>query len=118
VSRLPTAINFGILAEPADAPPVLFYTMRAPCACGRSLQDCTYTFFPSTVYIHGTCEACGPQAAIFAPHMKGVQEPMSECVAKVMTQAVERIARAYGANPETILNEFFTYLADIERAAS
>ncbi len=65
-------INFGNLAmaggfDPLDPPPVVFHVIRVPCACGRSLDEVVYTFFPSAVFVSGECVACGRQTAVFAP---------------------------------------------------
>ena len=102
------------LAGPVDAPPVVFHTIRVPCACGRSLtpDKNTFTFFPSAVFVHGECEACGPQSAIFAPHMKNVGEKMPEAIARHLQRLTRDLARTYGADVSTVLNEFLNYLAD------
>lgn len=110
-----SALIFNIdLAGPVDAPPVLFHAMRAPCACGRALVDNTYTFFPSAVFVHGTCSTCGPQTAIFAPEMRGVGEPLSANIARTMARLTSDLARTYGASPQDVLAEFLQYLADID----
>ena len=99
------------LAGPVDPPPVLFHTMRVPCACGRALRDAVYTFFPGSVFAHGVCEACGPRTAIFAPHMKDAREPLPVAVTRSLSRVTQALAREYGADPQTILAEFLNYLA-------
>lgn len=121
VDRSPSAnaLIFNIdTAAPVDAPPVLFYSMRAPCACGRALADCTYTFFPSSVFVHGTCQVCGAQTAIFAPEMKGQQEPLSSVIAKRMARLTAEMVRVYGEDVDTIISEFLNYLAAASHAES
>lgn len=100
------------LAGPVDTPPVLFHAIRVPCACGRSLTNNTFTFFPSAVFVHGECETCGPQSAIFAPHIKEVKEPMPNVIAKQLARLTADLSRTYGSDPRTVLNEFLNYLAD------
>lgn len=111
---LDAAGNFVFNPDPVDAPPVLFHAIRVPCACGRALADCTYTFFPSSVFVHGVCQECGPQSAIFAPEMKGQQEPMPGVIARRMARLTAELARTYGEDPQTVLAELFTYLAHAE----
>lgn len=104
------------LAGPVDPPPVLFHAMRAPCACGRSLADLTYTFFPSAVFVHGTCPECGPQTAIFAPHMRGVGESLPAAIARTMARLTADLARSHGEDPRQVLAAFLDYLATAEEA--
>lgn len=106
------------LAGPVDPPPVLFYAMRVPCACGRSLAECHYTFFPGSVFVHGVCEACGPRTAIFAPEMKDARDPLPAAVAKALTRATTSIARECGCSPDMVLAAFLDYLALQEREAA
>jgi hypothetical protein len=111
-----TALDFGDLdmAEPADAPPVLFHAIRSPCSCGRSLDEPTYTFFPSAVFVRGVCRVCGPQTAIFAPHMKGVREELGSVVARSLARLTKDLMRSFGESPEAVLAEFLNYLATAE----
>lgn len=102
------------LAEPVDPPPVLFHAIRTPCACGRSLTDPLYTFFPSAVFVHGQCEKCGAQSAIFAPHMKGAMEPMPAYLARTLQHLVQDVGRAYGEHPSTVLAQFLDFLVKAE----
>lgn len=113
------ALIFNIdLAGPVDAPPVVFHSVRVPCACGRALVDGTYTFFPGSVFVHGICKACGPQTAIFAPHMKGVGETLPENVARTLARLTADLARSYGTNPQAVLAEFLDYLAQQDAAGT
>lgn len=106
---------FDVDHQPVDAPPVLFHAVRVPCSCGRSLADCTYTFFPSSVFVHGVCAECGPRAAIFAPHLEKTQmEPMGERIARQMKRLLTDMAQAYGADSRDIINEFVAYLAEAD----
>lgn len=106
------------LAGPIDRVPVLFYAIRSPCACGRSLDECVYTFFPTAVFVHGVCRECGPQSAIFAPTAtRCPEEPLPAAIARMMEDLTRHLARAYGANPAIVLDEFLNYLAAIDDAA-
>lgn len=101
------------LAGPVDPPPVLFFEMRAPCACGRALIDKVYTPFPSAVFVHGTCPECGPQTAIFAPHMRGVGESLPAAIARTMARLTADLARSHGEDPRSVLAAFLDYLASV-----
>lgn len=110
-SPLASALIFNIdTAAPVDAPPVLFHVIRVPCSCGRSLQDNAFTFFPGSVFVHGTCESCGPQTAIFAPHMKDAQERLPTAIARTMARLTTEMAKQYGEDPQTVIAEFLSYL--------
>lgn len=116
VDRSPTAnaLIFNIdTAAPVDAPPVLFHAMRAPCACGRALTNNTYTFFPSSVFVHGECSACGPQSAIFAPHMEGKGERLPEAIARTLARLTKDLARTHGESVDVVLAEVLNYLASV-----
>lgn len=63
-------------AEMPPGPPLFFERLRAPCACGRTFAPVRYTFFSSTLYMEGDCNACGRVLAIFAPPMECVQLPI------------------------------------------
>lgn len=114
------ALNFGRLdlAEPIDQPPLVWHVIRVPCACGRSLDEPVYTFFPSSVFVHGVCPACGPQSAIFAPHMKGQGEKLPERIASTLQRLTQDLARIYGATPASVAAEVLEFFAAREQAAS
>ena len=101
--------------EPVEPPPVLFHAIRVPCACGRALSDCLYTFFPSSIFVHGVCVVCGPRSAIFAPHLERTAlEPMSERVKRSMRRLLVDLARVYGTNEQMVIDEFLTFIANAE----
>lgn len=107
---------FNVDLEPTADPPVVFFTMRAPCACGRPLAECAYTFFPGSVFIHGTCQECGPQTAIFAPHMREAGEPLPAAIARTMARLTADLARTHGEDPRVVMEAFLTYLAEASAA--
>ncbi len=111
-------LDFGRtdLADRIDPPPVLFHAIRVPCACGRSLDTPTYTFFPSAVFAHGVCPVCGPQTAIFAPHMKGMEEGMPEYLGRTLKLLVSDVARTFKQSPDEVLAEFMEFLVQTETA--
>ncbi len=111
-----TTLDFGRtdLADRIDPPPVLFHAMRVPCACGRPLTDPIYTFFPSAVFAHGECPVCGPQTAIFAPHMKGLEEQMPAYLGRTLKLLVSDVARTFKQSPEQVLAEFMEFLVQTE----
>ncbi len=102
---------FDVDNQGVDAPPVLFKAVRVPCACGRSLGQCRYTFFPGSVFVHGVCEACGPQSAIFAPDAP-VAAGADEWIAREMRR-LSGVAREYGLDTREIVEGFVKYLADV-----
>lgn len=102
------------LAGPVDPPPILFYAIRAPCSCGRPLTDNVYSFFPSAVFVHGTCPECGPQQAIFAPDMKDApRESLAREIERVMARLAADLGHTHGANPAAVLDGFLNYLASV-----
>ncbi len=113
-----TVLDFGRtdLAHPVDPPPVLFHAIRLPCACGRSLDEPVYTFFPGSVFAHGTCPVCGPQTAIFAPHMKGMEEQMPAHVERSLKLLVGEVARVFRRSTDDVLAEFMEFLVKTESA--
>lgn len=110
--------DFVFDTDPVEPPPVLFYSVRVPCSCGRSLAECQYTFFPSAVFVHGLCAECGAQTAIFAPEMKEREEPMKGVIARRLARLTTELARVYGEDPQTVIAELFEYLAAEEAKAS
>jgi hypothetical protein len=92
--------------------PVLFFDIRVPCACGMSLDEKTYTFFPSSIFVHGNCPACGSRTAIFAPHMKEMRETLPEHSAKRLQNLMHEVAGQYQADGQTVVDEFLNYLID------
>ncbi len=106
-------LDFATVIDPV---PVLFFAIRSPCACGRSLDSPSYTFFPSTVFVHGQCPVCGPQSAIFAPHMKGQEEGLPEYLGRTLKLLVSDVARTFKEKPEAVLAEFMEFLVQTETA--
>lgn len=103
------------LAGPVDPPPLLFHAIRAPCVCGRALIDRVYTFFPSAVFVHGTCPLCGPQQAIFAPEMvTPARETLAAEIARTLGKLTADLAHTHASDPRTVLAAFLDYLASIE----
>lgn len=96
--------------------PVLFFDVRVPCSCGMSLDDKTYTFFPSSVFVHGTCPACGSRTAIFAPHMKDMRETLPAHAARRLQMLVQEVAGEYQESASDVVDEFLTYLIDLGTA--
>lgn len=107
---IPQALSFNPdFADPVDPPPVLFHALRAPCACGRALRDNHYTFFPGSVFVHGVCEVCGPQTAIFAP--EHTPEPMPARLARTLHRLVADTARVYGESADAVVESVLDALA-------
>jgi hypothetical protein len=113
---LPMSFN-PELAEPVEPAPLLFDRIKVPCStCSNTLVGTEYAFFPSTVFIRGTCLKCGPRSAMFAPPVNETAEDRNARIAAELKSFSDELSVRYKEEASTVITDFLAYL-DERRSA-
>lgn len=108
----PFTFNPG-LAEPVEAPPIVFHRMHVPCSCGGTFTPTEHIFFSNTLFMRGLCPDCGPRSAMFAPPVLGQEQPLTpqqeEAVAE-LSEMLKQVRQRFRFNSPEVLAGVVDYL--------
>lgn len=101
--------------DPIEPAPRVWHDLHAPCPCGRwTLDDPVYTFFPTAVFVRGTCPECGRRSAIFAPYFDPQTEDMKVRVDRELKALMHGLAQTYGVKAAEIIDSFLDFITKAE----